>query len=817
MKQLIFPSGYKKNRLPVSYPFRSILLFFIFTGCISSRALSQQLDSVLAIAETGFPLEKVYVQTDKSVYAGGETVWFKAYITADHLTAPLCKTLYAELINDKGNVLQRRTLPIVLSGAASDFVLPDSLYDARLYIRAYTQWMLNFDSSLLCVKPLYVVPKKAAPKKNVAAVYSLTLFPEGGDLVEHIESVIAFKAVDQDGTPVAIKGDIVNNLNKKVIAFSTVHDGMGTVVIIPMPGETYKAVWKDKAGKPHETPLPAAKKQGVVIHTALIDNRLHYILQRSEPADEAFLKFTVVAQMRHRMMYAATINLSQKTKVTAPLDTDSVPDGIMQITVFNALMQPVAERLVFVNNNSYSFITDLHMAEQNMNKRARSVLQIDVGGKLLTNVSVAVTDADMNPAGKNEETIFSNLLLTSDLKGMVYNPAYYFSNDADSVKEHLDLVMMTNGWRRFTWQQMMTGQWPVAKYQPDDRLSIQGKIAGLSRTMLYNRSITAILKTKSSQPEYFTIPVNDKGEFLQSGFSFFDTAKLYYQLSNDKDKTITSTGSFSFSNSFVKAPLLSKEQIASFYQPEKNDTASVTKNTNIAATRRNEESVLSKTKVLDEVKIITQKKSLKEKTDDEYTSGFFSGGDSYSFIMEEDPNSQFSPGVLQYLQGKVAGLQISTAGGQSATWRGSNTSFFLNEMQADISTLQNINMRDVAMIKVFRPPFMGGTGGGAGGAIAIYTKKGEITNSSFTGLPSVTVYGYSTIRQFYSPDYSDKNAAPVSKDYRVTLYWNPSIYFDKNMRRITLPFYNSDNGKKLRVIVEGINENGVLTREEKIF
>jgi hypothetical protein len=100
-----------------------------------------------------------------------------------------------------------------------------------------------------------------------------------------------------------------------------VHDGMGTVVIIPMPGETYKAVWKDKAGKPHETPLPAAKKQGVVIHTALIDNRLHYILQRSEPADEAFLKFTVVAQMRHRMMYAATINLSQKTKVTAPLDT----------------------------------------------------------------------------------------------------------------------------------------------------------------------------------------------------------------------------------------------------------------------------------------------------------------------------------------------------------------------------------------------------------------------------------------------------------------------------------------------------------------
>jgi hypothetical protein len=816
MKQYCYRPVLKKSSLSIQNRYRRlVLLFLVFTG-FHQHTSAQQLDSVLAIAETGFPREKVYVHTDKSIYAGGETVWFKAYITADHLMEPLCKTLYAELINDKGNVLQRRTLPIVLSGAASDFILPDSLYDARLYIRAYTQWMLNFDSSLLCVKPIYVVPKKTAAKKNIAAVYTLTLFPEGGDLVDNIESVVAFKSVDQDGTPVAVKGDVVNNLGKKIIAFNSVHDGMGSFYLKPVPGETYKAIWKDKAGKMHETAIPAAKKQGVTLHTSSIDGKLHYTLFRSEPADEAFLKYTVVAQMQQRMMYAASINLSQKITVTAPLDTDSIPDGILQLTVFNGLMQPVAERLVFVNNNNYSFITDLHMAEQNMNKRARSVLQIDVGGKLLSNVSVSVTDADLNPAGKNEEHIFSNLLLTSELRGTVYNPAYYFSTDADSVKQQLDLVMMTNGWRRFTWQQMIAGNWPVAKYQPDDRLSIQGKITGLSRTLLYNRPITAILKTKSGQPDYYSIPVNDKGEFLQSGFSFFDTAKLYYQLSNDKDKTITNTGSFSFSNSFVKAPLLSKEQIASFYQPEKNDTGAVTKNTNIAALRRSEESVLSKTKVLEEVKIITQKKSLKESIEKEYTSGFFTGGDAYTFVLEEDPTSLASPGVLQYLQGKVAGLQISTSGGQSATWRGSNTSFFLNEMQADLSMLQSVNMRDVAMIKVFRPPFMGASGG-AGGAIAIYTKKGTVQNSNFTGLPSVTVYGYSAIRQFYSPDYSDKNAAPISKDYRVTLYWNPSIYFDKNVRRITLPFYNSDNCKKLRVVVEGINENGVLTREEKIF
>ena len=123
MKLFTYRSLLKKIHLTIQYNYRTLVLILFLMAGIDQQAQAQQLDSVLAIAETNFPREKVYLQTDKSVYAGGETVWFKAYITADHLTAPLCKTLYAELINDKGNVLQRRTLPIVLSGAASDFIL----------------------------------------------------------------------------------------------------------------------------------------------------------------------------------------------------------------------------------------------------------------------------------------------------------------------------------------------------------------------------------------------------------------------------------------------------------------------------------------------------------------------------------------------------------------------------------------------------------------------------------------------------------------------------------------------------------------------
>jgi hypothetical protein len=778
---------------------------------------AQDPETILTTAETKYMQEKLYLHTDKSTYTSGETIWFKAYLTADNLPAPMSKTVYAELLNDKGQVLQRKMMPIVVSGAFADFTIPDSLPDNRVFIRAYTAWMLNFDSSLLCIKPIYLIPKKGLPKKTAAPVIvTLNFFPEGGDLVENIESQVAFKATDQDGIPLSLKGEILNNKNKVISSFASVHDGMGVISLTPLPGETYKAVWKDKNGVIHEASLPETKKEGAVLSIAYPNNKLYYTIARQDSAKPEFTRFTVVAQTQQRMMYIAQINLTKKSKVTAPMPTDSMPDGVLQITLFNALMEPVAERLAFVNNNNYSFITDLHLIEKNIIKRGRNVIQLDVGGNLLTNLSVAVTDADINPVGKNESNIYTQLLLSSDLKGYVYNPAYYFSGDDDSIRQHLDLVMMTNGWRRFKWEKLLADQWPVLNYLPEKYLNIQGKVLGLSRTLLHNKAISGILKTKNSPPSFLNIPINDAGDFIQGEQYFFDTAKLYYQLSDDKDKSLTTMASFSFKNSFIKAPVLSKAQTATLYLPDLTDSSALSKSNNLATLRRTQQQA-AKVETLQEVQIKSKQKSLKQKLDEEYTSGFFSGGDGYSFNTEEDPFARSSPGVLEYLQGKVAGLQITTNGNGSATWRGSATSFFLNEMPTDLSMLKSVNMNDVALIKVFQPPFFGATGGGSGGAIAVYTKKGSSLNSDFKALPFTNIYGYSAIREFYSPNYSNNSADPFVKDYRTTLYWNPHVYIDKNYRRITLPFFNSDNCKKIRVIVEGINELGVLTREEKIF
>ncbi len=795
-----------------------IIIFFLsfFLPFYNSLYAQQRIDSLLNIMDTKYPQEKIHVHFDKSFYNAGETIWFKAYIVADNLPNAISKTMYADLVDDKGSLLQRKMVPVLQSGAASSFDLPDTLHASRLFFRAYTSWMLNFDSSFIYTKSIQVIPAKNSAKKIVAATtYGIQFFPEGGDLVENIQSKVAFKANDNQGIPFVINGDIIDSKGKKINPFSAVHDGMGWFTLQPLPGEKYTATWKDKKGVLHETAMPIAKKEGAVLSVTFSDNKLYYNIRRPDSASSNFTSFHVVAQMQQRLMYSAKINMAKKITVTAPIETDSLPDGVLQLTIFNADQIPVAERIVFINHGNYSFVTDLHAVEKNLDKRGHNALQIDVGGSLLANLSVSVTDAGVNPVTNNEESIYSRFLLSSDLKGTVYNPAYYFSGDDDSVKTHLDLVMMTNGWRRFRWNDVLAEKWPLIKNLPDNYLSVNGKIFGLSRISLYQKALTGILKTKNGATNFFSIPIDNDGAFHQAGLYFFDTAKLYYQLSNDKDNILTTSASFSFLNNFIKAPVASIPFLSSLYLAQKEDSAVLQKSSALASLQRNQ-AEFNKAKTLETVVVKRKQKSLKEKLDEQYTSGFFSGGDGYTFTTEDDPSSKSSSSVLAYLQGKVAGLQISTTGDGGATWRGSATAFFVNEVNSNAGALQSINMNDVVMIKVFRPPFFGGIGGGSGGAIAIYTKKGGSDNSQVKGLPVNLIYGYSAIKEFYSPDY-ETNKEPDVKDYRSTLYWNPFLFFDKTKRRITIPFYNSDNCKKIRVAIEGINEAGQLTREERII
>ena len=137
------------------YKIIALTLFFI---AVVTGLQAQRIDSLLTILDEYYPQEKIYLQMDKSYYNSGETIWFKAYLKADNFPKPISKTCYAELLDENGKLLQRKMVPVLESGAASNFDIPDTVHSNKLYVRAYTSWMLNFDSSLLYLQPINIMP-----------------------------------------------------------------------------------------------------------------------------------------------------------------------------------------------------------------------------------------------------------------------------------------------------------------------------------------------------------------------------------------------------------------------------------------------------------------------------------------------------------------------------------------------------------------------------------------------------------------------------------------------------------------------------------
>lgn len=800
------------------------IITLLFVG--SFNVTAQRFDTLFTKLNSQYQQEKLYLHFDRALYTPGETIWFKAYLFTDNYPSQLSKTIYAELVGKSGKVIQFKSSPVLSSSAAAAFDIPANFSGAEIYVRAYTKWMLNFDSTFIYTKaiPLTTLKKTA---KEISTSNSITFFPEGGDLVQDVISRIAFKAVNNIGLPVKVSGDIVNKTGQKLMSFISAHDGMGVFQLEPKAGEIYKATWTDETGKTNETLLPTAKSTGLALEVNNNLLQIEFNIKRSPIVSAPYPFVYVVVQMNQKLLFKAKANIAKSASVPGIIPSDNLPAGIVQVTLFSPDEKPIAERITFINNTGSSFITDLNTAVKDLDKRKKNILQINVPDTIATNLSIAVTDAELNKITQTEN-ILSHVLLTSDLKGYIHNPAYYFSSDADSVADHLDLVMMTNGWRRFNWENLLANKWPKLLYAPENYLAVEGLVSGPNKTMLFNKEVTAIVEFKNKKREYITTAINPGGKFRFPEMVFYDTARLFYQFNNDKKKTLTASAKFDIKTNLLRTSLSGK--LDNSLHPALNniDTYLLTKNLEIYKEQITA-TEFEKVKTLKEVIVNVKQKTKQQILDEEYTSGSFSGGNSKTILPEDDPAFLASASLLDYLQGRVAGLQVDPNATENAiNRRGLVTSLFVNEISQqtismitdgklveDASYVSRIPMSDVAMVKIFEPPFVGASGSGAGGAIAIYLKKG-ITQYGPRGLDYINIAGYSPVKEFYSPDYS-KADAPTNSDLRKTLYWNPFVVTDKTNRRVMISFYNNDITKKIKIIIEGCNADGKLTRVEKII
>lgn len=801
---------------------KKFLLLFVIYIISFYTVKAQVVDSMIKVYAEQVPDQKAYVHFDKDVYIAGETIWFKAYLFSGFSLAVNSRNFYAELINDKGIVLQRKVYPITESAAVGSFDIPDSMHAGNLIYRGYTTWMLNFDTSFIFQKNIVVTDKNgvADTKKVTASTTKTTLlqfFPEGGNLVNTLESVVAFKANDEYGQPVFVKGNIVNSKGAVITSFSAIHDGMGTFALTPEANETYRAVWTDAAGTQQTTPLPVAKAQGCVLKIQSLHDKKIFTITRTQDVPAEWKNLNVVALLGQQRVYKAKANLTETPATSGAIPVTDFPSGILQITVFSSTWEPIAERIVTINNDNYKFDAKLNTKELNTNFRAKNTFEIEIDDTLLSNLSLSVTDAAIGRQTYGDN-IYSRVLLTGDIKGYVHNPAYYFSNTSDSVAAHLDLVMLTHGWRKYNWSDLARAKKPVLKYPNESFLTLNAKVFGVSSAspLRSDEEILVFLQQKDSSRQFLQMAKTGLDKFSTPNIIFYDTAVLHYQFA--KDKKAEQEMSLAFANNLYKGS--GKINIANRPVSLQLDT-SVLSRTKFFADKlsRYGSKFNTEGKVLETVTVKTKVKTRIEELEDKYTSGLFKGGDGYSFDLTSEPASGMYD-IFSYLQGKVAGLQITGTGSNaSISWRGSPTSLFLNEIPGDASMLSSVSISDIAYIKVLRPPFMGSVGGGAGGAIAVYTKKGnDVKPAPGAGLPKTIVTGYSSVKEFYSPNYKDLSAsADVVADYRSTLYWNPAILTDASRKKVMVEFYNNDITKAFRVVLEGVNEIGKMVRIEKVL
>lgn len=780
--------------------------------------LSQQPDSMMAVYAEEFPTEKIHIHFDKSIYNKEETIWYKIYILSGSELTSLSKNIYVEWYDTSGYMIKQTVAPLYQSTAKGSFDLPPNYTGHFIHIKAYTRWMLNDDAAFSYERDVIInTPIIPSNKKPVVFKTKVETFPEGGFLVNGLTTRVAFKATNQFGIPVRIKGLLVNEKNKVLDTLKVKHDGMGIFSLTPKQEEAYLLKWTDENGKPGTTPLIIHKSEGAGLTIKTTNEKALVQVERTKNAGDDFKKMKLLVHMNQNLFYTVSINASEKTLLNAEIPIDELPTGILQFSLFTSDWVPVAERIIFVNNRLHEFNAKVTPQLVNLEKRGKNVFDISVSDTAFTNMSVSVTDATIVTPDAN--TIYSDLVLSDAIKGKIYNPGYYLTSDADSITANLDLVMLTNGWRRFDWDKIKAGMVPERKYPKEtDMLSIKGKVFGM-KSISTNMPLVLnlIIAGKDSSKNFAFIPVEKDGSFEQNGIFFYDTARIFYSFNGNAK--LTDITQVQFENGLLKQTRKTI-QYPETYRP-------VTRSDSLAKIKMNyfldQQEQLKRrmaTATLQEVIVKSRVKSKAQLTEEKYATGLFSGGDGYSFDLLDDPAAMSSLDILTFLQGKVAGLSISGSGAQATmSWRGSTPDVFLNEMRSSLDMVQSVSVKDIALVKVFRPPFFGSMGGGSGGAIAIYTKKGGDGNKASPnskGLENTILGGYSKFKEFYQPQY-DKPDETFETDIRSTLYWNPYIITNKKNPRVRIQFYNNDISKKLQIVLEGVNGDGKMTRVVKLL
>jgi len=514
-----------------------------FAFCQGTNTVLQNVTSKLKALSTNHVIQKAYLHFDRPYYAAGDTMYFKAYVTlGDHPDLSKAgEILHVDLINPQNVTIRSIRLQLNKGVTWGDFDLPDTLQGGSYKVRAFTRYMQN-EPEYFFTKTIAITSgsnKNAPVNANASAKADIQFFPEGGEMITSLVSKVAFKAIGTNGMGLGVKGVILDNTNTQVATFASTHLGMGSFYIQPIAGKTYKAKMTFADGTQNTVDLPVPEIKGIILQVkdTLGKTSVNIICNKAYFQENQGKDVNLVMYSQGRL---STVNTKLDNRVMGmDIAKDQFSSGILQVTLFSHDGEPLSERLVFLKN------ADLLNIAVNSNKPVykvhdKAVINFNAKSNNTNSpgfFSVAVVDESRVPFDDNNETtILSYLLLTSDLKGYIEQPNYYFTSNNKQVQNDLDNLVLTQGYRKFSWKQLLNSDIKPFTYAPEKDLYIMGSEKTSGGEPVVNKDV--ILMQEGSV--LGTAKTNNTGGFLFDMPPFYAGSSFTLQAAGStKDKNST--------------------------------------------------------------------------------------------------------------------------------------------------------------------------------------------------------------------------------------------------------------------------------------
>jgi hypothetical protein len=740
--------------------------------------------------------EKIFMHSDKQFYLPGEIIWFKIYVVdaSFHSAIDISKICYVELINsDKKSTLQGKIALTNGSGSGS-FMLPSSIPSGNYLLRAYTHWMKNFSAGFYFEKSITIINPQKPPRWPVqtdSTLFDIQFFPEGGNLVNGLESKVAFKITDPNGRGVPCTGVIVNEKNDTLVNFNTLQFGMGNFLLTPSVNSRYRALVNVENKKLITKTLPAVHTSGLTMQVQETDSGFVKILVKSAditPGLSVFL-FAQTRQVKKIGQMQVLVNGRAEFKLTK----NQFGEGITQFTLFDHQLQPVCERLFF-RRPEQKLLIHAKTDQPEYAARKKVTIQLKATNNRNTpvpvNLSMGVYLVDSLQKA-DESNILNYFFLDADLKGKIESPGYYLNNTGPVANEALDNLMLTHGWRRFIWSSVLENKTPDFSFLPE-----------LEGPLITARTINA--KTKLPIPN---IPVS-----LSVPGAVF---QLSDAVSNNKGEAIFNLKPFYGANE----PIL-HTNAASIQVEMVNPFSEQFSSTTIAPLDLNKK----------------WKQLLLARSIDAQTENIYHGTEKQQFYLPYliDSNAFYGRPYKKYLlddytrfltiteiiQEYIPELRLKRVGNgnQFQVLNIPYKSFFEREPLLLLDGVPVTNTEKLLRfdpLKIKQIEVLAGKYYRMGvideGIINFTTYEGDLSGYELDSGSLVIPYeGMQFQREFYSPLYeTTEQQESRLPDFRNVLYWSPEIKTDTN-GEVQLSFYNSDVSGRYAIVINATNHSGLV-------